>query len=190
MNGGIIDSVRGILLAHCARHKAHVGYDYWNDHIKVVVKHALALADQYGADKEIVTLGALLHDISMPAEYGARSEHYLYSAEMTEKILIEQDYPRDKVARVKACVFNHAGRNAHLRSSIEEHCVADADALAHFDRIPSLFSLAYAVHKMGLEEGRVYVKQRLTDDFDELSERTKADFEGRYRAIMGALFVD
>ncbi|MDR0897382.1 MAG: HDIG domain-containing protein [Oscillospiraceae bacterium] len=186
----IIDSVRNTLLAHCVQHKAHVGYDYWNDHIKLVVWHALSLADRYGADREIVELGALLHDISMPAEYGERSEHASYSAEMAEKILIGLGYPSDRRARVKACVYHHAGRNAHLRSSIEEHCVADGDALAHFDRIPSLFSLAYNVHKMELEEGRAYVKQRLMDDYHELTERTKADFEGRYKAIMAYLFVD
>ncbi|MDR0929965.1 MAG: HDIG domain-containing protein [Oscillospiraceae bacterium] len=190
MNGSIIESVRNILLDYCAKHKAHTGYDYWRDHIKVVVKHALALADQYGADKEIVELGALLHDISMPAEYGARSEHYLYSAEMTEKILIELDYPRERLEHVKACVFNHAGRNAPLRCTIEEHCVADGDGLAHFDRIPSLFSLAYSLHKMELEEGRAYVKRRLTDDYNELSEPTKKAFESKYKTIMESVFVD
>jgi putative nucleotidyltransferase with HDIG domain len=190
MDNNILENVRNILLDHCAAHKAHIGYDYWNDHIKVVVKHALRLADKYGADKEIVELGALLHDISMPAEYGARSEHYLFSAEMTEKILAELDYPRDRLNRVKACVFNHAGRNAHQRKSIEEHCVADGDGLAHFDRIPSLFSLAYNLHKMELEEGREYVKRRLMDDFNELSEPTQKDFEAKYKVIMENVFVD
>jgi uncharacterized protein len=190
MSNNTIENVRNILLDYCDKHKTHIGYDYWNDHIKVVVKHALILADKYGADKEIVELGALLHDISMPAEYGERGDHFLYSSEMTENILTELEYPRDKLDRVKACVFSHAGRNAHLRSSIEEHCVADGDALAHFDRVPSLFSLAYSLHKMGLEEGREYVKRRLIDDFNELSEATKRDFEGRYRTIMECVFVD
>jgi uncharacterized protein len=190
MSNNTIENVRNILLDYCEKHQAHIGYDYWNDHIKVVIKHALILADKYGADKEIVELGALLHDISMPAEYGARSEHFHYSAEMTENILTEQGYPRDRLDCVKACVYNHAGRNAHLRSSIEEHCVADGDGLAHFDRIPSLFSLAYGLHKMDLEEGREYVKRRLIDDFNELTEPTKKDFERKYKTIMESVFVD
>ena len=33
-------------------------YDFWNQHIKLVVREALFLAEQYQADKEIVELGA------------------------------------------------------------------------------------------------------------------------------------
>ena len=84
--------------------------------------------------------------------------HYVYSADMAEQLLTDLNYPQNKIERVVKCVYNHSGRNQHLRTTIEEHCVADGDALAHFDRIPSLFSLAYNLHGMSLEEGREYVK--------------------------------
>ncbi|MEA4833170.1 hypothetical protein SDC9_182451 [bioreactor metagenome] len=45
--------------------KAADHFNYWEQHIKLVVKNALILADEYGADKEIVELGALLHDIAL-----------------------------------------------------------------------------------------------------------------------------
>ncbi len=186
----IIGEAKKVLLKYCERHKTNAGYDYWNDHIRRVVEHAAVLAKEYGADAEIVKLGALLHDISMPAEYGPRSEHHVYSAKMAESILYGLHYPGEKVEQVRKCVLHHSGRNRHLRESLEEICVADADALAHFDRIPSLFSLAYNLHGMGLEEGREYVKQRLQNDFSELSERTKEKAERRYRAIMEIVFVD
>ncbi|HNZ41454.1 MAG TPA: HD domain-containing protein [Clostridia bacterium] len=186
----VINKTREILLEKCRQHKEHVGYDYWNDHIKKVVEHALYLADLYGADKEIVELGALLHDISMPAEYGSRSAHYVYSADMAEQLLTDLNYPQNKIERVVKCVYNHSGRNQHLRTTIEEHCVADGDALAHFDRIPSLFSLAYNLHGMSLEEGREYVKKRLQNDFSELSEQTKEMFRKKYETIMEVVFVE
>lgn len=184
------ENIRTILLEKCEQHKAHVGYDYWNDHIKRVVAHAANLAEQYGADTEIVALGALLHDISMPSEYGERSEHHIYSAEMAETLLTELQYPRDRIERVRKCVLHHSGRNRQLRDTIEEICVADADALAHFDRIPSLFSLAYNFHNMTLDEGREYVKKRLSDDYNELSDRTKEQYRQRYEMIMETVFVD
>ena len=39
-------------------------YDFWNEHIKFVYEEAINLAGIYNADLEIVSLGALLHDIA------------------------------------------------------------------------------------------------------------------------------
>lgn len=188
--GETVDKIREILLEKCEQHKKNVGYDYYNDHIKRVVFHALALAKQFDADVEIVELGALLHDISMPSEYGDRSEHHIYSTEIADNLLTSLKYPREKIEQVKKCVFNHSGRNRELRKTIEEHCVADGDALAHFDRIPSLFSLAYNLHGMTLDDGREYVKKRLQDDYNELSEKLKPLYKDKFDIIMSTVFVD
>lgn len=157
---------------------------------KRVVYHANNLANQYGADREIVELGALLHDISMPSEYGDRSEHHIFSAEMTETLLTDLNYPKKRIKWVKSCVFNHPNRNKHLRETLEETCISDADALAHFDRIPSLFSLAYGILGMNLEDGREFVKSKLQGDFWGLSEETKQAFKQKYDIIIESLFVD
>ncbi|MFA5153323.1 MAG: HD domain-containing protein [Clostridia bacterium] len=189
----IVDKVKHFVLEKCEQHKKNVKYgyyDYWNDHIKRVVYHAVKLAKKYDADVEIVELGSLLHDISMPSEYGERSEHHIYSTEMAETLLTSLDYPRERIERVKKCVFNHPGRNKHMRETIEETCVSDADALAHFDRIPSLFSLVYGVLGMSLEEGRENVKQRLEGDYWGLSEQSKQMYKKKYEEIMNSLFVE
>lgn len=39
-------------------------YDFWNGHLKYVYDETIDLANKYGADLEIVQLGALLHDIA------------------------------------------------------------------------------------------------------------------------------
>ena len=187
----IVNNIRNIVLEKCEQHKKNPKYgyyDYWNDHISRVVYHAIRLANQFEADAEIIELGALLHDISMPSEYGDRSKHNIYSAEMAETLLAEFNYPIDKIELVKKCVFNHNGNSK--RETIEEICVADADALAHFDRIPSLFSLAYGVLKMSLDEGREYVKSRLQGDYEGLSDNLKPLYAEKYRTIMETIFVD
>lgn len=189
----IVNKVTEIVLERCEQHKMNPKYgyyDYWNDHIRRVLYHAVNLAKEYGADVEVVELGALLHDISMPSEYGDRSEHHIYSAEMTETLLSNLNYPKDRLELVKKCVINHSGRNAHLRDTLEEICISDADALAHFDRIPSLFSLAYGILGMQLEEGRAYVKKRLQDDYNGLSEHSKQIYGTKFETIMETLFVD
>jgi len=188
-----VNKIKNIVFEKCEQHKKNPKwgyYDYWNDHIKRVVYHAVNLANQYGADVEIVELGALLHDISMPSEYGDRSEHHVYSAEMAEKLLTELNYPKNKLELVKKCVFNHPNRIRHLRETIEEYCVSDADALAHFDRIPSLFSLAYGILNMSLEEGKEYVKEKLQGDYNGLSDQSKILYKEKYDNIMEIIFVE
>jgi hypothetical protein len=68
--------------------------------------------------------------------------------------------------------------------------VSDADALAHFDRIPSLFCLAWKILGMNLEEGREYVKKRLQGDYDGLSDYLKPLYKAKYEATMEIIFVD
>ena len=63
-------------------------------------------------------------------------------------------------------------------------CTADTDILAHFGSIPMLFDTAYNLHKMvGLETVRGFMKETFEKDFDDLSEKTKAEFGLRYWAI-------
>ena len=66
----IVESIKAELLKRCEAYKEKHGYDFWNDHIKYVVKNSIELANKYGADVEIVELGALLHDIAIPSEFG------------------------------------------------------------------------------------------------------------------------
>ncbi len=187
-----VGRITEIVKEKCEQHKRNAKfgyYDYWNDHIKRVLYHSEILSAKQGADAEIVRLAALLHDVSMPSEYGDRSEHHSYSADMTEELLTELGFPRDRLELVKRCVFNHPNRNAHLRSTLEETIISYADALAHFDRIPSLFSLAYGILNMKLDDGREYVKERLQGDYNGLSDYSKREYKEKIETLMEALFV-
>ena len=61
----IIQNIKEELIKRCNTYNEKHNYDFWNDHIKYVVKNAVELAKEYNADVEIVELGALLHDIAM-----------------------------------------------------------------------------------------------------------------------------
>ena len=52
-------------------------YDFWNEHIKYVYDESLKLAEEFNADKEIVSLGALLHDIALINKVGDRKNHHI-----------------------------------------------------------------------------------------------------------------
>lgn len=184
----ITELIKKELLERTDNSKDKDGYDFWEDHIKYVVDNAIYLAKEYRADVEIAELGALLHDIAMPSNIGPREEHHIYGAKIAEELLTKYNYPQDKIERVKQCVLNHRGSNDLPRNTIEEEIIADADVMAHFDSIPSLFSLAFKELNLDLHEGTEYVKKKLERDYNKLSNRTKDILEERYNNIINVLF--
>ena len=179
-------------MKRCNIYKEKYGYDFWNDHIKYVVKNSVELAKKYGADVEIVELGALLHDIAMPSEIRPREEHNLYGTQIADELLSKLNYPVDRKERVKECVLRHRGSKDLARNTIEEPCVADANVIAHFDCIPSIFHLAFGKNDMDLsiKNGTEFVKKNLERDFNKLSARTREELKDRYDNIIKVLFVE
>lgn len=96
----VVESIKKELMKRCDLYNQKYDYDFWNDHIKFVVKNAVELAEKYDADVEIVELGALLHDIAMPSEYGPREEHNVYGVEIAEELLTKLNYPQDRKERL------------------------------------------------------------------------------------------
>ena len=184
----ITELIKKELLERVNAAKEVEGYDFWEEHIKFVVNNAVDLAKKYGADVEIVELGALLHDIAMPSNVGSREEHHIYGAKIAEELLMKYNYPQDRIERVKQCVLNHRGSKDFPRNSLEEKIVADADVMSHFDSIPALFNLAFKKLNLDLHEGTEYVKKKLERDYNKLSDVTKELLEKRYNNIIDVLF--
>ncbi len=157
-------------------------YDFWSGHLKYVYREATELAKKYEADLEIVQLGALLHDIALLERVGTKADHHENGKRLAERILQEYGYPEDRMQRALGCILHH--RSSKNAENLEELCVADADILAHFDNIPMLFDAAYNLHKMvGMNNVREFMQKTFEKDFDDLSERTKAEFEPWYKTI-------
>lgn len=186
----VVNEVRNEVKSRCNTYAEKEGYDFWNDHIKYVVQNAVYLAKEYGADLEIVEIGALLHDIAQVSYVGPSEEHHILGAEIANQLLTRLGYSEDKIKLVQKCVLNHRGFKNLPRETIEEECVADADVMAHFDAIPSLFSLVYKTKQMNIEEGREYVRQKLERDYYKLSAKTREKLKERYNNIVMVLFGD
>lgn len=160
---------------------AEDNYDFWNEHIKYVYIESQKLAEQYGADIEIVKLGALLHDIALICKVGERKDHHINGKILAEEILNKYDYPKEKKDRVLSCVYNH--RSSKNATNIEDLCVADADIIAHFDNIPMLFNSAYNRNHISLNDVREWMKNAFEKDYNDLSDRTKETFKDKYKQI-------
>lgn len=161
------------------------GYDFWNMHIKYVVKEAIELAKNYNANLEIVELGALLHDIALIAKVGSKADHHTNGTIIAKDMLIKYNYPQDKLQKVLGCITNH--RSSKNATNIEELCVADADIIAHFNIIPNAFINGVKKHNFIKPE---QFMTWLASDYDDLSEQTKPLFKNKFNTIMKILFCD
>lgn len=156
-------------------------YDFWNEHVRYVYEESRRLAIMYKADVQIVSLGALLHDIALIYKIGDRKEHHINGKSLANEILSKYSYPEEKKEKVLGCVYNH--RTSKNATNIEELCVADADILAHFRNIPMLFNSAFIRNNIDLSKIRDWVREAFEKDYNDLSERTKEKFRDEYKQI-------
>ncbi len=153
-------------------------------HICAVVKNAVFLAEKYNADIEVVTIAAWLHDIASITDYSLYEKHHIFGAEIAEEILSGFDYDKDKLRLVKKCIINHRGSVPSEKRSAEEICVADADAISHFDSVASLFYLAYSIRGLDIPAGIEFVKGKLERSFNKLSERSRLIYTDKFYEVM------
>lgn len=186
MTQDIIDAIEIDIKKRCESEKNFFGMGGYY-HIKAVVKNAIILAEKYGADIEIVTIAAWLHDVASVTDYTFYEDHHIHGARIAGELLNDLNYPKEKIELVQRCVLNHRGSKLLEKSSKEEICVADADAISHFDNLPSLFHLAYVTRKYSIEEGTSFIKNKLMRSYNKLSEESKEIYKEKYINVMGIL---
>ncbi len=117
------------------------GHDWW--HIERVRKNALHIAKEEGADLEIVTLGALLHDI---ADHKFHNNDFSALPKATREWLESQGAASTVVDRLEQLVTEISFKGAQVStatSSIEAACVQDADRLDAIGAIGIARAFAY-----------------------------------------------
>ncbi len=85
---------------------------------------------------------------------------------------------------VQQCIKNHRGSVNIHKSTVEEICVADADAIVHMTEIASLFYAVYKEREMTIDNGKQWLKDKIQRDWEKMSERSKSLFEHKYQAIL------
>lgn len=165
-------------------------YNIYREHVQYVYKYVVMLSKDKNVDREVLELAALLHDISMTDMALDRSRHNEYGAEIAEQLLRENNYPEDKTQLVKRCILNHSKRRQQYRSTEEEQILVDADGLSHFDVVKTLYSLPSKVMGLSEEDSVRFVQDKLTGDYNELSDNLKYLVKDKYDRIMAAKCAD
>lgn len=186
MRTDIIDALQKEIKTRCTSPNNFFGSDSYG-HVQAVVKNAKLLADAYGADLEIVIISAWLHDIASVTSYDLYKDHHIHGARIAKELLEPMHYPAESIERVQKCILNHRGSELKSKSTIEEICVADADAISHFDNLPSLLYFVYTKKKLSYEDGVVFVRNKLERSYHKLSAQSKIIYQEKYTQVMSLL---
>lgn len=179
----IVEQVRMFVEEECKKPTSKYGYEPYFWHFVPMHKYAKKLAEELGADVEVVELAAWLYDIGSIMK--DRENHHITGAKIAEEKLKGFGYPNEKIELIKKCILNHRGSVNNKKESVEEKIIADADAMSHFDAIPGLFGAAYINEKKNRIEAKESVKNKLIRSWNKLSfEKSKELIKPKYEAAM------
>ncbi len=124
LNASVFEEIRN-KSAKFLKHSHHDKY-----HVERVYNLAMRLAQEEGANLDIVKAAVLLHDVARAMEdEGSIDDHASEGAKMARKILNETDFPREKIDDVIHCIETHRFRNNLVPKSLEAKILQDADRL-------------------------------------------------------------
>ncbi len=216
MSQEIIAAIRDLVERACAADANVFGYGIWSHHITRVADHGVRLAPDFGADPEIVEIAALLHDYASVKDEALYPDHHVHGPIEAGKLLAEQGYPPARIKAVQHAIAAHrasAPRTSAFggasrpsptvpgarceaqqapgapveRRSAEAECLANADALAHLENVPSLLHLAYVRRRLGIDDGAAWVRAKLNRSWGKLSPRLRDEATSTYRAALRVL---
>jgi len=122
-------------------------FDYRFEHTLAVVKLAGWLAPQVGADPDVLTCAAWLHDCRKKLGDKGPDSHAQDAAAALDGILEGTDFPRHKIEAVRHAILHHVGLSLTVPlEPIETACLWDIDKL-------SKLGVASLIHFIGIAPG-------------------------------------
>ena len=132
-------------------------------------------------------IAALLHDVASVTDVTYTEEHHIIGAKIAEELLLQENYPIEKIEQIKKCILNHRGSRLASKNSPEEICIADSDAMAHFYSIPSLLSMVYREKNLSIDEGSKFVMEKLERSYNKMSTKGKKLVKKQYESAKNIL---
>ncbi len=177
----MIEKAKLYVLKQCRKKTNKYGMRPFYSHFVPMVEYALELAEKRWANKEIVWIAARLHDIwSIMWSY---ENHHEWWANHAEELLTKWWVEKEKIAKIKHCIFAHRWSKDISRDTIEAECICDADAMSHFKDITSLFSLAIETHKLDDIKAHKFVREKLDRSYAKMTPLAQKIIQDRYDAV-------
>ena len=183
----IISKISKLVEQACKAKTNIFGYGIWSHHIVLVVKFSKILAEKLNTDLQVVEIAALLHDYASIKNKDYYKDHHIHGANEAETILKKLQYPAGKIEIVKQCILAHRGSVNVENTSPEQICIASADAMAHIDQVVSLFYYIYNEKKLDIDDGKIWIREKLKRSWNKLCPQAKEIIEDKYLCILKIL---
>ena len=159
----------------------------WEYHLYPVIRNAIMLAIDYGANKDVVEVAAIFHDYADLIDMNNRNEHHILGANLAREILIKDGFDKDFIDKVCLCIKNHRASVQLEKNSIEEICVADADALSHLENVVELICWRAYLGE-DIKTANQFVKNKIIKSYNKMSKLSQNKFADKYNAILKVLY--
>jgi uncharacterized protein len=138
---------------------------FFDLHLKYVENYALQLAKLFNADKDVVSVAAITHDLAAITDFSKLAQHASEGAIMVHDILADYPLTLEQKDKVYHCIETHS-KPIHLGEDIPEAvCLSNADAMSQI-AVPSYWMFyAFSVRKFSFLEGYDWYKQRVTNNW-------------------------
>jgi uncharacterized protein len=155
---------------------------FFEKHTSVMAQIADTLAQEYHADREIVTLAAYLHDISAIEDYASVARHHILGGERAEEILSALGCPAEKIKAVRQCIFSHSAPVVSGQGTVEEVCISNADAASQILMPGYWLHYAFAVKQMDYTSGLKWYVEKIDSHFSGMTDEARAIVAEAYHA--------
>ena len=182
-----LEEIRAVVERACAAESNVFGYGIWTHHITEVARHAVRLAPELGADPEIVEIAALLHDYASVKDEALYPDHHIHGPIEASELLDRLGVPPETIQAVQHAIAAHRASAAVERRTPEAECLANADALAHLENVPSLLHLAYVGRHQGIDDGAAWVRAKIERSWGKLSPRVQEQARNIYQSALTML---
>ncbi|MDD2470128.1 MAG: HD domain-containing protein [Bacilli bacterium] len=156
------------------------------EHTERVFNLALSIGEKEGADLEILSLAAILHDIGRKDDDGI-IDHAERGAILAKEILERYNYPSEKIEKICHCIKAHRYRNENVPETLEAKVLYDADKLDAIGAIGIGRAFSYAGH-IGAKVHNKEVDVVKTEEFSS-DDTAWREYEVKLKYIKDKLFT-
>ena len=155
-------------------------------HIIPATEIAIKLAEEKKADKQVVEIATLLHDVTKIT--GDRKNHHITGADFAEDFLKNYNIESNKIIQVKNCIKKHRGSSEFTRDTIEEKIVATADSVAQIEHPLTFFYSWYGRRQCSIDEGADGILRKLNRSWEKIEfEDVKEKVHNKYTILLKML---
>ncbi len=173
----------------CTQPANRFGPDFFEEHLLVVERFALKLAELFHADREIARAAALLHDMAAIRDFSCLPNHAEKGAEEIASLLSSHrpaggfGFDTEHISRIAVCVREHSSPRRSGETTVESVCVSNADAMSQITRPFYWFHYARTLKCLTHRDAIEWYRALVCRNWSNLVDEARSLIEGEYMAV-------